>query len=344
MKSIYRRHSAVLCALLLMLLTPSALASDKADRAEERAMRAYLERVATELVSRGDARSLALAAVIKENQATRSWFDGKSFVFEERTDGASTASALRKSAMALAKDDVLVYILLISGNSESGKESRLEAADRWAALEPDNLAPFLNSRGDTAVLQAPHAEFARMDVHYVQQLRWIAGALLADPPTAAEAKALYRGEVDTAEKFASALATSLWAVTLTPFVDIVHACKGTALDVEPGRRTRCRAIADVMSAKSDTLIGRSIGLAMLANVMTEGEKPFVAERRREHDWQLKQWSLVSAENDNKNRNEFLRLINDTRNSSEIEVMHAMLAEAGIPSDPPAGWKSERTLP
>lgn len=344
MKSMCVRLSAALCAALFMLLSPSALASDKADHAEERALRAYLDRLAAELVSRGDARSLALGSVINDNRATRSSFDGKSFVFDEKIDGASTASELRKSAMALAKDDVLVYILLLSGTSESGRQSRLEASGRWAELEPDNLAPALEARGDTGVLQATPAEYARMDVHYVQQLRWIAGAILASPPTAAEAKALYRGEADTAEKFATSLATSLWATTLMPFIEIVRACKGAALDVEPGRRERCRTIADVMSAKSDTLLGRAIGLVMLANVVAEEEKPLVAERRRQHDWQLKQWSLVSAEKGKKNSDEFLGLINDPRNSSEIDVMHVMLSEAGISPNPPEDWVAEPLRP
>ena len=344
MKFICRRLPAVFCAALLTLNSSGALASDKADRAEEQAMRTYLDRLAGELVPLGDARSLALASVINDNQSTRSVFDGKSMVFEERADGASAASDLRKSAMALAKDDVLVYILLLSGSSESGRQSRLEASSRWAELEPDNLASVLQSRGDRGVLQTSYGKFARMDVHYVGQMRWITGAILANPPTTAEAKALYRGELDTAEKFATSLATSLWATTSMPFVDIVLACKGAALEVEPGRREQCETIVDVMSAKSDTLLGRAIGLAMLANVVAEEEKSLVAERRRQHDWQTRQWSLVLAKDEKNSGNEFLRLINDTRNSSEIDVMHMMLSEAGISPNPPEDWVAEPLRP
>lgn len=306
-------------------------------------MLAYMDRLAEELVSLGDARSLALASVINENRSTRSWFDGKSFVFEERTDGAPAASDLRKSAMALANDDVLVYLLLLSGSSESGRQSRLEASGRWAELEPGNLAPVL-SRGDRGVLQTPDGKFARFDMHYVGQMRWIAGAILANPPTAAEAKSLYRGELNTAEKFATSLATSLWAATSMPFVDIVLACKGAALEVEPGRREQCETIADVMSANSDTLLGRAIGLAMLANVATVEKNPMVAELRRRHDWQTRQWSLVLAKDEKGNDNEFLRLINDPRNSSEIDVMHVMLSEAGISPNPPEDWIAEPLRP
>ncbi|MET0718938.1 MAG: hypothetical protein ABWY34_11150 [Pseudoxanthomonas sp.] len=329
---------------MLVLVSCDAFASTNADHAQEIAMRDYLQRLASALVSRGDARSLALASIIGESEATRSWMDGKSMMFVESKDGPHDASGLRHSALASAGDDVLVYVLLLSGTSESGRQSRADAAARWAQLETDNLAPALALGSGVEVLPPTLDTYGRMDLHYVEQLRWIVDSVLADPPTSAEAKALYVGQVNTADKFASLLATGLWAMTSLPFGELVRSCKGEALHAEDSRRERCRRVAGVLSENSDTLLGRAIGLAMQANVAEEGERPLIAERRRRHDWQMTQWALISAENETKNSNEFLRRVEDPRNSSEIDVMDMMLAEAGIPSAPPAGWKSERALP
>src|SRR3546814_8675644 len=86
-------------------------------------------------------------------------------------------------------------------------------SERWQRLEPDNLAPRLHAGSAEDWLPQAGA-YARLDMHYYEQLRWIQAVLAAHPPRAAE-RAMFGGaDMRPDEAAAIGAAGSLAAVGL----------------------------------------------------------------------------------------------------------------------------------
>src|SRR5690606_16682515 len=137
-----------------------------------------------------------------------------------------------------------------------------------------------------------------------------------------------------ADAAAVVTAAAILAAEATPALQpLVGACRGDALDA--ARRTDCRQVARVAAETADTSLIRSIGVALLQAVAaTPGEQADARERRRRMDWQMLAWGRVAGNQPDGGAAQFARLLRDPAVRGEHDLVERLLAEAGIPADPP----------
>ncbi len=105
------------------------------------------------------------------------------------------------------------------------------------------------------------------------------------------------------------------------------------------RAQDCRHVARLMAEHSDTQLGTMIGLA-LSERTAQGaaERAEVQARRRTLDWRNLEWGRVSMTSPRDGASTLVRLLADPSVRTEQELVSRVLQDAGIPSDPPAGWR------
>lgn len=312
-------------------------------QAAQEASAAYHARIAAELAATGQPRELAFAATLLSlgdripPEGTLPGGDAPS----QASPGDPRVARWRQLASARAGSDVLANILLLQGDSRAADATRGQALQRWQRLEPDNLAPRLYA-GDADAWLPQAGAYARLDMHYYEQLRWIQAALAAHPPRAAE-RALFGG-ADVAPDEAAAIAAAgiMAAVAMPSLQTLVEACRGEALDATPARRAHCRHVARVAADTADASIGTSVGIALLqATAATPAQRADAQALRRRQDWQMIQWSRAATTQADNGAAQFVRLLRDPAVRGERDLVERVLAEAGIPLEPPAGWEMPR---
>lgn len=301
--------------------------------AVERVARNYHRRIAVAMAEGGQPRDLALAAILHDLAAAG-----------EEGSGEGPAAAWRQRAVEGAAGDVLANVLLASRPEEAGGAAPGDrAARRWAQLEPDNIAPLLFLDGGVGALLAGAAELRRFDLHMYAQVRWMQSMLLQHPPTANE-RAVLSADMDApAEEDAAISAMGLWAAVAIPSLQaLVDACEGRALGATATRAADCARIARTLVGHSDSHLGRMVGIDMLARMAgNASERAEAAELRRRMDWQMLEWGRVSAAQARDGAPQFARLLRDPQVRTEQDLVERILAEAGVPPDPPAGWQAPR---
>src|SRR3546814_2373315 len=95
---------------------------------------------------------------------------------------------IRRPPRSTRTDTLFPYTTLFRAATDA---TRGQALERWQRLEPDNLAPRLHAGSAEDWLPQAGA-YARLDMHYYEQLRWIQAVLAAHPPRAAE-RAMFGG-------------------------------------------------------------------------------------------------------------------------------------------------------
>ena len=312
-------------------------------QAAQDASAAYYLRIAAELAASGEARELAFAATLLP-LAGRNPPDGA----VPGGDAPSRAvprdprvAQWRQLASARAGSDALANILLLQGDSRTADAARGQALERWQRLEPDNLAPRLYA-GDADAWLPQAGAYARLDMHYYEQLRWIQAALAAHPPQANE-RAMFGG-ADVAPDEAAAIAAAgiMAAVAMPGLRALSEACSGDALDAAPTRRADCRHVGRVAADTADTSLGTSIGIGLLqATAATPAQRADAQERRRSHDWRMIQWGRAATSQPDDGAAQFVRLLRDPAVRGERDLVDRVLAEARIAPQPPAGWEMPR---
>src|SRR3546814_9655462 len=63
--------------------------------------------------------------------------------------------------------------------------------------------------------------------------------------------------------------------------------------------------------------------------------------RRRQDWQMIQWNRAATAQPDNGAAQFVRLLRDPAVLRERDLVERVLAEAGIPLEPPAGWEMPR---
>ncbi len=323
---------------------PDALGDANADarwQAAEAASQAYYTRVANALAAKGQPRQLAFAATLRQiatlppAQAAQPGGDAPS----QASPRDPLVAQWRSLASARAGKDVLANVLLMQADTVADAAVRSEAARRWQQVEPGNLAPLLFAGMPVGSLLAEARSRSGFDLHFYDQVRWMQSALLAQPPTAAE-RAVLGGEEAPIDEFAAIAASGIVAATAIPSLQpLVEGCRGAALSTTPTRRGDCAHVAALMADGSDTGIGSSVGLAMQAQLASNAaERAAVDARRRRFDWQMSQWGRVSAGQPRGGAAQFARLLRDPAIRTEQVLIERVLADAGVPLDPPAGWQ------
>jgi hypothetical protein len=311
----------------------------------QEAMQSYYARVATELAANGGARELAFAASLLQVATAPPPRD-----VGMAGDAPSQPSPRdprveqwRSLASARAGKDVLANALLMQADAAPGGAVQAPAAGRWQQLEPDNLAPRLHGAAPVDSWLPDARKDVRFDMHYYEQARWMQSALLAHPPGAQEAVALADGQELPAEASAALMAMGMLAATATPQLQpLFRACQGDALASAPTRREDCRHVASIMADASDTSLGRSIGIALLQSTAATPAQAADADARRSRlDWQMQQWGRISASQPFQGASELADLLRDPAIRDEQALVERVLGEAGVPLDPPAGWRPQR---
>lgn len=331
--------------LLFALLAAAALAAQAQERpdqanpdaqaiAAERVARNYHQRIAAQIAGSGQARDLALAAVLRELAVA----DPRQPPQEDRQ-----ARAWRAAAAAQAGTDVLANALLMMGAGDRDGALREQAAQRWARAEPDNIAPLLFQGDGVETLLAGARGYARFDLHMYDQVRWIQSKLVQHAPTANEQALMFGAETAPMEEQAATSAMAIWAAVAIPSLqELVQACEGPALRATPTRRGDCDYLARVLVGASDSSLGRMLGIDMLARMAGNASERAEAQAlRRRMDWQMLEWGRIVAAQERDGAAQFTRLLGDPSVQTEQDLIERILTEAGVPLDPPAGWRPPR---
>jgi len=332
----------------LLLVLPAAQAQDWNDAdptelAQAAAHEAYTARLAGTLAKNGDARELALAALLR-GLAARPPQD-------LATGGAAPsraaprdpeAEAWLRSAAARAGDDVIANQLLVAA-AGADPSLRREAARRWQAADSGNLVPMLHAGLPVESLLVQARSATRADARMYEGVRWIMSVYGRSPPTAAEQSALTGGEAFHADEAAAVSAMGLWAAAAMPgYAALVDACGANMLRAVPARRDDCRHAANLLADRSGSIADEQAGLAMLrALASTPAERADVDARQRRMDWRMLQWGRAAQQQPRDGAAQFARLLADPSIRTEQQLVEHVLQEAGVSPEPPAGWTPPR---
>ncbi|MBB1473200.1 hypothetical protein H5368_09155 [Luteimonas sp. MC1782] len=294
------------------------------------AWQAYLLRVAKAVARSDGARDLALAALL-EAQA-RPYDPGRATGLDP--------DRLRAEAGARGAGDLLTQQLLLAAAVVGDDPARrTAAARRWQALAPGNLAPLMHQGLDTAALldAAPRLNRNAPELYPLQ--RWAAGVLRRHAPTAAEWAAFGEGAKPSAEANAAVWSSSL-SVLLPDYQPLLRACDMRAPGAA-GRAAACRHLSSLLLARPQTMIDERIGLSLARGQATSpADIAALDARRRGVDWRLEQMGKLAMQADGPGgAAAFARLLADASVTTEDAMARRMLAEAGIPAEPPAGWQA-----
>lgn len=324
------------CAPSLHAQQPSAQGqpTDAQAVAAERVWRNYQQRIAVLLAETGQPRDLALAAVLRDMATGMD--AGGGFADD------ATSNAWRQAAAQGAGADVIANSMLMMG-SESAAALREQAAQRWARAEPDNIAPRLLLEDGADAVFAEARGLRRFDLHMYDQVRWIQSALLRHPPSATERAVMFGDDGGTLEEYAAISAMALWAAVAMPSLQpLTQGCEDGALRSTPGRAADCAHLARVLVDHSDSSLGRMVGIGMLGQMAgSASERAEVQALQRRTDWQMLEWGRISSQQPRDGAPQFVRLLADPQVRTEQDLIERILAEAGVPLDPPAGWQPPR---
>lgn len=331
--------------LLFAVLAAASLATQAQERpdqavpdaqaiAAERVARNYHQRIAAQIAGSGQARDLALAAVLRELAVADP---------RDRSQADGQAGAWRSAAAGQAGADALANALLMMGSGASDDTVREQAAQRWAQAEPDNIAPLLFQGDGVETLLAGARGYTRFDLHMYDQVRWIQSKLVQHAPTANEQAVMFGAEAAPVEEHAAISAMAIWAAVAIPSLqELVQACEGPALRATSTRRDDCEYLARILVGASDSSLGRMLGIDMLARMAGNASERAEAQAlRRRMDWQMLEWGRISAQQPREGAPQFVRLLADPSVRTEHDLIERILTGAGVPLDPPAGWQPPR---
>ncbi len=294
------------------------------------AWRSWSQRSAAALAATLQPRELAFAALLQG--------PGADVAPSPSAPGDQTA-AWRQASAARADDDVLANALLAATGDA---DTRLRAAQRWLGAEPQNLAPLLVRGGSAEALLADARTATTFDLHMLDQVRWMQGALLRTPTTPAERAAFVDGETFVAGEHAAITASALWNSAVLPDPQpLLQACDPSATR-DPARLGDCRHVAAVLAEQSDTMLGRLIGLGLQARLATTPSERDAAQARvRTLHWQNLEWGRASAALPRDGAGQFVRFLADSSIRTEVQLVERALQDAGVALAPPAGWQPQR---
>lgn len=315
---------------------PQAAVDDSAMRTS---WQSWSQRSAAALAATGQPRELAFAAVL-HGLADAPPLDPDDETPSRPATPDPQAAAWRREAAARAGDDVLANTLLAYGGDEA---TRLRAAQRWLGADPQNLAPLLMRGGNADVLLSDARTATRFDLGMLDQVRWMQAALLRTPPTASERAALADDDEFVAQEHAAIQAMGLWAAIAIPGLQsLMEGCDTDALRASTSRAQDCRHVGRLMAEHSDTQLGTMIGLALLdRTAQSAAERADMQARRRTLDWRNLEWGRASMDLPRDGAPQLVRFLADPSIRTESDLVARALQEAGIPLEPPAGWKPPR---
>ena len=290
-----------------------------------------------------------LALTLQKSSSPRDWALGSQLLESRPASDAALRERgliLQKAARA-APGDRLVQTLwatfpLQDQHCRAGKR----CADHRAALarlDPDNATAWLSTikKGDpvgTETALRRVASAGRYNEHLGQAIAAWRDVFRRYPPPLPKVR-----PVDVADA-SNAIADQLDLIfdeavetAIPPTASLFDACRRTSHpNADAKRFETCGKIARLMMGRSQTLIGRLSGVALLrtSHAGTKADIDMV----RAVTWQYEQYLKIEPATGSNAvaKQNHLNLIQTT--DSEIQAIQYQLKSAGIPLSPPDGWK------
>ncbi len=298
------------------------------------AHRDYAGRFARNLAASGEPRSLAYAALLRD--ADRALRDDAADNVDPRV------REWRALAFQRAGADVVTLAFLAAGAPVDDPAAQ-QALARWRQLQPDNAAPWMYANEVDATQLQALIGLRRADFLLNERLRWLIDRHRADPPTPAEAAVLYPGGDGmpvSLEGYVAAYAVGLLIPNPMSLQSgsVWHQCRAVAVDsnTEPARA--CGALADALIGADNRLM-EIVGAGLARELAPDASAQRAAEEvSRRIDWQTNALGRIVATQRQDSEAVTVQAILDPAVSSERQVVEQQLRAAGIPLDPPAGWR------
>jgi len=332
-------------------------AAARRDEEARHVSRRYHRELARALVEENTPRSLVLAALL--------WTDavgeGDAAAWPRGDAADVEANRWRAEARMRANDDPVALLLTMGREANPRKTGDDATVARWRAVDPKNLTPWMYDLADeaTALTSDSAAEpplrdgffdvaraTERFDLYFDDVVRETTLAVRRHPPSASMRKTLFAPDYPNLDAYAYGLGTALWASAAVPsFMPLVQACKGEPLRATPTRAADCRAMAGLLRERSDTMFGRLFGIALVRRAATDdAERLAIKDERRREDWRMAQWrEAMLLDPDGTSMHTTARLL-ESADISEMALMDAAIARAGLSSEPPPDWDSGYQFP
>ena len=250
---------------------------------------------------------------------------------------------LFRAAMAIP-DDALVQ-WLIANRLLGSRDARTAAiVANVTRLEPDNaeawglalaLASARNEHAGVDDALAHMAASTRSDPHLTDALHAWFEVYERNPPP----RSLFVESADAdSAVFVAAMARTA-ALALPAYQPLLLACKPSAdVDLDAMRAADCATVGHLMTHHATSLIGRSIGFALLRNLGVATDEDKTA--RRNLDWLMQNIGDATDKNAlaaQAHQADWVNLDN------EYEIMQRALRRAGLPVEAPDGWQPHAAI-
>lgn len=315
--------------------SPEPVRSPTIEEVRARALLDDTLALADDVAALGDPRALAFAALLRDSTMDAARINGGA-----GPPAAMDAQVRRWRDEAERQGGSEITTLLILLYLERGETARKRAlVARWRRLEPQNLAPLLYDAAPGTDLLAAASATTVADVHYDDVLRAFIDALSrAASPTLSRLQAAESN--DSLEEYKLTLATSFWAAAaLPPMHAITMPCREVPLASQ--RRAQCLHIARVLWHRSDITVFDMFGAAIVRRLSDAAEERAAAEAfRREYAWLSSRMTEAYRKDSRAYSRRFMHGLFATPDVTERGMLRLLVAEAGFPQTPPAGWRPE----
>ncbi|HEX5755327.1 MAG TPA: hypothetical protein VFY12_03130, partial [Arenimonas sp.] len=298
----------------------------------------YYTDVAEQLLKREEPRAMLLAA-----RLLRSTIDYR--LGGPRQDEAAKAlrariaELVRAAALRAEGDEMVQWTLAGDAFRRELPDVAAAAIERLRQRDPDNLAVFFlgDSHGPwsservqlaavTRRFELPFYDLMRSDLELLASFKMPASLL--DAPNIQNLESIDGHQIMV---FGLQMAESVPAL-----LGLTRACRPGGEGWLPELRPSCERIASVLTHESNSLIGWSVGIALLEGLAETQEDRAAAEAaRRTYRYQVEEGTL--SQRTDEGQIAWLRAMREP-GADEIAMLRQQLAARGLPETPPADWQ------
>jgi hypothetical protein len=263
---------------------------------------------------------------------------------ENPSDDPAIESAISDLLAKVKTSDDAVALSLATqvGVKRKDHKALSGVAERWQAVEPDNLAPRLFTEAPIEAVLAGARDATRYETHGYDQIRLMTSVFRQWPMSEDEMGPDYSNKFQGEEAQAAASAFGIWAAFGIPaYQKLIFACRDEALESTLTRRDDCLHVGKVLASNSSDLLSRGIGISILERAAnTPDDIALATTLRRNKEWQQHHYFEVFTEDRDETQyiSDMLRLLKAPGVDNEIELMEVALRERGIALVPPEDWQ------
>jgi len=305
----------------------------EADQAAGDAWQAYLKSLLAAMQASGDLRERALA--LSEMPLLARISSSGAAAADDKVDSVSPATDNLASFAAAHPDDAIVQ--WIAATAPSTTTLANPAIANIQRLESDNGAAWALSLGATSSpeLLQRMGQATRFDDHSTHVLGLWLAALRRNPPPADLTAVLAQGEsadVNTpqAVEFSAAMSLAMAGMNTAPWTQTFKACKALPPQAPASSRDGCVHAGRLLLHESTSLIGASIGAAILRTLGSLDARDL--DRSRHLEWWRESLSIPTGDAVTHYAEDYLST------GSEIEALRLAATRLGK-AEPPSDWKS-----